>query len=709
MADVMQKSPNKNSLACFIERITVVSWLFHIFPYIFKEGLEAKSLIKRVYFIDATKPGFLLAKITSSIINIRLRRLNFRCNDIKDEAGVLMRLKIAYFDFVQLRKDILKSSLFQCLDSLKDCETALGVFLKKQIAAGGHYPNTSIQRAQMLVQIAAWGMKKEEDLLLSSCILFLSKRMWIGEIKEYASRYNVHVIPVRTGNIKFKNTLINICGRKLKILQSVYFNIKRGGSLALRKRKDKRGKTDANTKSLEGVEPKLMVQYFGHFNLDRPDLYSDLFFWQQSQFPAENILIMFNNSMIPLDEDKWRQIEKYKMSAIAVSPNSTILPKAPIFYHRVYKADCNIIKAVSNNSGTRLERKWLKRQLDYYFSHYNYWADFFKRYNIKIYLSWYKYDSYHCIISDAIRSVGGINVVYQRAYEGLPSIETTVDCDIVFGFSSVNAEIEHLSGSCIRHHVSVGYFGDHRFPLVKKQAYQIRSDFEKNGTKHILTYFDENSNDDFRWGTGHDYMRTSYEFLLEKVLLEPWFGLIVKPKVPSTLRRRLGPVADLLKEAEATGRCFVFEAGALHGSNTPAAAALASDVAVHGHLYAATAGVEAALAGVPTLLLDRESWSLSPLYKLDKGKVIFDNWQDLWKTCKVHWNSPTGVSGFGDWSSILDEIDPFRDGRAAERIGTYLKWLSEGFKGGLSRETVLADATQQYTQRWGRDKVVRIG
>ena len=28
----------------------------------------------------------------------------------------------------------------------------------------------------------------------------------------------------------------------------------------------------------------------------------------------------------------------------------------------------------------------------------------------------------------------------------------------------------------------------------------------------------------------------------------------------------------------------------------------------------------------------------------------------------------------------MDMLDPFRDGCAAERMGTYLKWLMEGFK-----------------------------
>src|SRR6185503_2015501 len=94
------------------------------------------------------------------------------------------------------------------------------------------------------------------------------------------------------------------------------------------------------------------------------------------------------------------------------------------------------------------------------------------------------------------------------------------------------------------------------------------------------------------------------------------FGLVLKPKVPKTLRARLGPVNHLLSRAIETGRCFVFEGGPIHSKFPPAVAALAADVAVNGHLCAPTAAFESALAGVPTLLMDREGWHVSPLYDL---------------------------------------------------------------------------------------------
>jgi hypothetical protein len=237
----------------------------------------------------------------------------------------------------------------------------------------------------------------------------------------------------------------------------------------------------------------------------------------------------------------------------------------------------------------------------------------------------------------------------------------------------------------------------------------VREALLAKGARRVIAFFDENSHDDERWLLGHAVTRVNYGFLLEKLLREPWLGLVLKPKAPASLRQRLGPVGDLLRRAQATGRCLILGEGVAERSYPPAAAALVADVAIHGHLCAATAGMEAALAGIPTLLMDLEGWPASPLCRLGRGSVVFTEWETLWRACVGHWSSAGGVPGFGDWSPLLDELDPFRDGRAAERMGTYLQWLLDGFKRGLDRESVMADASERYCALWGAEMVTEVG
>ena len=96
------------------------------------------------------------------------------------------------------------------------------------------------------------------------------------------------------------------------------------------------------------------------------------------------------------------------------------------------------------------------------------------------------------------------------------------------------------------------------------------------------------------------------------------------------------------------------------------------------------------------------------LYQLGVGKVVFKDWESLWDSCQNQWATLGGIPGFGDWSPLLDEIDPFRDGRAAERMGDYIKWLLDGFRAGLDRNTVMADAAERYCALWGQDKITQV-
>ncbi|MBU2044078.1 MAG: hypothetical protein KJ619_02455 [Candidatus Omnitrophica bacterium] len=695
-----KQSCNKDThCLCFIEELTLSSYLFYVLPYLLKK--KPQSIKKDIYVIDTSKAGFVLAGFISRILGFSFRKLEFRIIDIKDDSGNLIRLRLDYFDFAEVQKDILSRDIFKKLDSCQEINKKTLTFLTKRIANLYYNVNSTVWRAQLLIQLALWKTKEDSSAKDTEKVLFINKRMWWREIKKYSSKYKVELIPIKNWHINLRDILVRLSGAKLKLFQSICFFIKREGLIKFLRQT--RAVFPARNPS-----PKLAVQYYGHLNLAQPELTSDLFFWQNSSLSAEDIVINFNFAEDPLDKKKLQEVEQYDMRAIALSPDAVEVPNAEVFYHRKCNLDVNYFKSSLDLSKDKAEKKWLKQQLAYFVSQYNYWFDFFTSYNGKIYLTWYKYGHEHCIIADVLEKLGGVLAIYQRAFEEFSSMGTTIVSDIVFGFSSRNADIERRSGSLIPYHVAVGYFGDHRFPLLKKPAQAIRNKLKESGAKYILAYFDEGSADDSRWHTGHEFMRENYSFLLERVLSEPELGIIFKPKVPTTLRLRLGKVAELLKRAEETGRCLVIEGGLLHGWYPPALAAIACDVAVHGHLCVATAGVESALAGAPTLLLDREGWKVSSLYRLGTGRVVFTDWQNLWKTCSEYWNNASSMPEFGNWSSILDEIDPFRDGRAAERIGTYLKWLLDGFKAKLPREKVLADAAERYGNIWGHDKVRQV-
>jgi hypothetical protein len=92
---------------------------------------------------------------------------------------------------------------------------------------------------------------------------------------------------------------------------------------------------------------------------------------------------------------------------------------------------------------------------------------------------------------------------------------------------------------------------------------------------------------------------------------------------------------------------------------------------------------------LPTLLVDREGAPFSKLSELPQGKVVFKNWPERIEAVMDHFPTPTGIPSFGDWSNIIQELDPFRNGHAAQQMVPYLYRLIQGFDQGFDREKVM--------------------
>jgi len=309
-------------------------------------------------------------------------------------------------------------------------------------------------------------------------------------------------------------------------------------------------------------------------------------------------------------------------------------------------------------------------------------------------------------LADAISSLGGISAVWQMAFDGYPTIESSIFADVSFIHSNFSHQIDNQNGSKTKYEIITGYPKDYAASKLKDEAFELRKKMQSNGAKKIIFVIDENSIDDSRWHTGHELQRENYFYILNEVIKTPWLGVVFKPKQARNLRKRLGEVSVLLSKAESTGRCFVYEKTNRHTTSAPPIlAGLSADICIHSHLSGGTAALECVLEGLPTLLIDREGCPYSKLYELPIGKVIFKNWPDTINAIMHHLSTPNGIPGFGDWSSIIDQLDPFRDGKAAYRMGTYLQWLMEGFESGKNKELNLKDATDKYQRTWGADKV----
>jgi hypothetical protein len=684
-------------MVCVVENLTLRTWFLILLRRLRGNASDKNARISLVYAVDYSPLLLWFSGSMRLLTGVEVKVLDFRLVDVRDEEGLLLRLRVAYQDAAEALGEVMTEPLFQEFLASEQSDHRLKRFVSKRAMTTSNERQT-LWRVLLLVQIAAWKMRESSEANRRP-ILIIENRPWFRALKRYAGRFGVNLEEV-SPSIHLPDLLVRWLGhrgtaRLVWLRENIYH-------LRFASRKGT-GPTEGSQFAVES--PKVAVQYSGHLNLAQPGYYSDLFFWQESALQPTDLLLCHGLPQDPIDKLKLAELKANDIAAVALYSRATEVPGVPLFSHWPRPSEPGF-RATHSRVNSSLDRRWLRQQIDSYYVQRDYWEALCRAYNVRVFVSWYRFDEKHCAVADAVERVGGVTAIYQRAIQPDPAAEIAVDADLMFGYSPFDAQVERRSGSTIPYHVAVGYFGDHRTALLTEDALRVRKSLMNQGATYILAYFDENSGSDSRWHTGHEFMRENYRFLLEKVLREPWLGLVLKPKVSSTLRDRLGPVRALLEQATETGRCYVFEADQrLHGSRPPLEAALASDLAVHGHLCAATAGLEAALAGVPTLLLDREGWHRSYIYGLGLGRVVFTNWTEMWSAIVDHRSAPGGVPGLGDWSPMIEELDPFRDGRAAERMGTYILWLIDGFKAGLNRDRVLMDAAQRYASRWGEDKV----
>ena len=351
------------------------------------------------------------------------------------------------------------------------------------------------------------------------------------------------------------------------------------------------------------------------------------------------------------------------------------------------------------------------------------WKKTFNKFTSKIYITTHKWSPSSIAASSAINDLNGVSIFYQTSYYDLLAQDSNIKGDIYFAFSNLINQAELEGGSEIDYIISCGYIKDYSFKLVKNKSLEIRNNLLMKGCKNIIAYFDqgydETFNFDERFNFGQNYFMSQYVFWLEKLIHNPDLGLIIKSKKPGQiflnnhypykLVKGLKTLEPLLNQALSTGRCIVYRNTDYSTKNTKdfvAEASMSADISIHNMLYAGTAGIESALSGTPTLLYDGFNFYDSQFYLLGKNKVVFDSWDCMWYKIQEFFNDNKN-NNIGDWSKIINNIDPFRDGKASFRINQFVYWLHEGFKNKKNKNEIILDAVQKYSDMWGSDKIIK--
>jgi len=439
--------------------------------------------------------------------------------------------------------------------------------------------------------------------------------------------------------------------RKIKYWRSYFFS---------------KSKTAAKT-------PVIAVRYSEGLDLTRR---SDIAWFPQSGLKPEQVLICYSGS-------------------IKEKPQG--MPMVSLSSWRPAKTAFTLLKEYRFWTLNSLER-WVKEIAEDLLAEIGYWSDFYAEYNVKLFLLPEMGQPTSIAQGIAFDLVGGLSVGKQRSETGFP-LKTYVSFhtkDLQFIWNKRMIDYLHPPINQVATAVIAGYLNDVIFSPVSQELTDLKNELNSNGAKFIVTLYDTGHGGETYFSSQD--LEALYRVFLDWVLTDPTVGLVIKSKKDYIIATLPG-IHKLLAQAEKTGRCLRL------GNTFGRLASDASKIADFAVGYTVSSAVtEAVIAGCRGIHYQKAYPKQHDYYRWGLDQIVFNDLVGMMRELKKYKADPTSNPKLGNWAEYLDQLDPFRDGRGGERMGTYLRWCLEGFSAGRDREAVLEQANEKYTTAWGKDK-----
>lgn len=576
-------------------------------------------------------------------------------------------------------------NLFRSLPGrLASVEKDIGLYMKREIAL-------DITDDLLLVELAAClPRQKSNDLYgIKPVVLIDRKNYWSKFVFEYADKKDVAFLRVR-----------RITLRRNKAVQFGVYFIQMVAECAM-------SLFCGEKKHAVPVESRIGIPYYVHKNFS--DFFRQrnyyLFWYPDSGIDPERVVIYSDGAMdIPPGEAARINEEGFAVRECcntfrrrthpSIARHRCSVRAAGLFIGYV----AQLLKLAAHVRGRLTFEQW--KILAVLFTKLPFWEDFFTTNNIMIKFRFHPHFSYRDI---AAKLSGATTISYQytnHARDKSAMWQHDVS-DVYFVWGEAYQRPFLNQHSNIGTIVQCGYVFDHAFNTVAEQAAAVRNEFAGKGVSFVVTVLNEAMTGAFK-----ENVLSLFHEVLRFVLNNPDAGLLVKPKF-NNIRAVLEAsekTAELFSRLEGEGRVKI-----LDQARYPVEAGKASDVAIG--VYAdSTAGLESALAGVPTIVYGcpMGEQDTNPYGAAYKNKMIFDDLKTMIGAIERFKREGARPGGFADWTGILEKRDPFRDGQAGRRVGFYMKMLLDGLGAGLNKDEGISRANTAYRQRYGRDKVTDV-
>lgn len=642
--------------------------------------LENRGLASEFFFVESDRTGLILARLFRRIGRLRsMQRVEYSLGDMRSVDGRSLRFEIeeTVSRLATDREEELTRWLHatRILGHLNDEKVRL--FLRKAIAE-------NIYGAVKTRKIADWHHRRSYPTR--------------GKILLVSSRFVEGLIGKEPG------TDIRSCERRIEFLPFrlplLGCAVAKGCALAFW-----RGLSSWGSES--GPAPKIAVQAADGAEPDRP---IDYFWYPRSGIAPRHLLLYFDRPDYPATESLLGKLDRGGIGwailhSSAKCPWSTMLrawsPFCPAGVWLAARSSMELAwagrKGPSEAWGclVLIHLVWMVAS----------WEGFFRAHHVCAHIHTIDYGAPMVAQAIAAERAGGISIGYHWSHLFFTNVQHSRPQDVFFLWGRHYLPLLVEDHSLSDYLILCGHFslratnGSEAVPAKGTEAARkIREELAKAGAEFVVAVFDSSCSPAIH--LSRQMVLELYRAFLNELLTDPRLGLVIKPKNPGPLADAFPEISVALGKAADTGRCRVLDYYC-----APRLAAGAADIAVG--LGINSAAVEAALSGIPAIHCDLPSLRSDRFYSWGSGRIVFDKVDPMMSALRTYRNGGQRDSTLGDHSPVCDAIDPFRDGRTTERIGSFIQDYLLAVIDGRTATVAMEQAAGRYAARCGRDTVIR--
>jgi hypothetical protein len=278
--------------------------------------------------------------------------------------------------------------------------------------------------------------------------------------------------------------------------------------------------------------------------------------------------------------------------------------------------------------------------------------------------------------ADAMQLIGaplGIKTLsYQYTSLPYPSLALMTTAGAMITFAPLYHPRWTWPGLTPPRFVDAGYVHDSSFALLRDRAAERCARLRAAGASFVIGVFDESVQRDKYGLVSLSEYEAHLELLLARVVDDRSLGLVFKTQFHHNLDGMSDRLRDALNRGLATGRVELPAHGRHRNTVFPAEVALSSDITI-GFAIGSTASLEAALAGCRSLIVNAHGLMTDADALYLRADIQYPTLADALHAIDRYRRGEPAQTALGDWSDILPEFDPFRDGRSAARLRTVIE------------------------------------